>query len=82
MSRLIVVVLFFVAVFVGLGLGAIGVPSEVAIASGLLVTGVALLVAGRRPPLRDARDRLPVNVVAVGGGFAAFGALLFIVGIA
>jgi hypothetical protein len=81
-SRLIVVVLFFVAVFVGLGLGAIGVPSEVAIASGLLVTGVALLVAGRRPPLRDARDRLPVNVVAVGGGFAAFGALLFIVGIA
>jgi hypothetical protein len=81
-SRLIVVVLFFVAVFVGLGLGAIGVPSEVAIASGLLVTGAALLVASRRPPVRDARDRLPVNLVAVGGGFAAFGALLFIVGIA
>jgi hypothetical protein len=81
-SRLIVVVLFFVAVFVGLGLGALGVPSQVAIASGLLVTGAAVLVASRRPPVRDARDRLPVNLVAVGGGFAAFGALLFIVGIA
>jgi hypothetical protein len=81
-SRLIVVVLFFVAVFVGFGLGAIGVPSEVAIASGLLLTGAVLLVASQRPSVKDVRDRLPVNLVAVGGGFAAFGALLFIAGLA
>lgn len=81
MSRLVVVVLFFVAVFVGFGLGALGVPSEVAIASGLLVTGVALFVAGMQPSLRNLKERLPVNTSIVGVAFAAVGALLFIAGL-
>jgi hypothetical protein len=81
-SRLIVVVLFFLAVFVGLGLGALGVPSEVAIASGLIVTGAGLVVAGMQPSLKQLKERLPVNTSVVGVAFAAVGAVLFAAGLA
>lgn len=81
MSRLVVVLLFFVAVFVGFGLGALGVPSEVAVASGLIVTGVALLVGGMQPSLKGLKERLPVSTSVVGVAFAAVGALLFIAGL-
>lgn len=82
MARLFIAVLFFVAVFVGFGLAALGVPSEVAIASGLVVTGVALVVAGLQPSLKQLKERLPVNTSVVGVAFAAFGAVLFIAGLA
>lgn len=82
MARLFIVVLFFVAVFVGFGLGALGVPSEVAIASGLVVTGVALVVAGLQPSLKQLKERLPVNTSVVGVAFAAVGAVLFVAGLA
>jgi len=81
MGRIIIVALFFVAVFVGFGLGALGVPSEVAIASGLIVTGVALLASGMHPSVKDLKERLPVNLSVVGVAFSGFGALLFFAGL-
>jgi hypothetical protein len=77
-SRIIVAGLFIVAVLVGFVLAAFGVPSEVAIASGLIVTGVVLLVVGGR---EEWRGRVPVNLRVVGGVFVAIGALLFAVGL-
>jgi len=82
MSKLIVIkfigmMLTFVAVFVGIGLGALGVPAEVAIASGFIVTGVALRVAGMHPRLKQLKERLlPVKLSFVGVYFVGFGVLL------
>jgi hypothetical protein len=81
-SRLMVAALFFVAVFVGFGLGALGVPSEVAVASGLVVTGAALLAAGFHPSVKQLKPRLPINTSVVGAAFTAIGALLFAAGLA
>jgi hypothetical protein len=73
MSRIIVAGLVFVAVFVGLGLAVVGVPSAYAIACGFAVTGVALFVAGRQPQFKEG---LPVNLIVVGVVFVGIGALL------
>jgi hypothetical protein len=81
MSKVMVVMLFFVAVFVGFGLGALGVPSDVAVASGFIVTGVALPVAGMYPRLKQLKERLPVSISVVGVVFVGFGAMLFIAGL-
>jgi hypothetical protein len=72
-SRIVVAGLAFVAVLVGLGLAAVGVPSAYAIACGFAVTGVALFVAGRQ---EQWKARLPVNLLVVGVVFVGFGALL------
>lgn len=73
MSRLVVAVLVFVAVFVGLGLAAVGVPAAYAVACGFVVTGAALAFGARREELKD---RLPVNLMVVGVTFVGVGALL------
>jgi hypothetical protein len=73
MSRILIVVLFFAAVLVGFGLGALGVPTEYAIASGLIVTGAALVLGGRHERLKEA---LPVNLMVVGVAFVGVGALM------
>lgn len=83
MSRLVVALLVFLAIFVGFGLAAVGVPSEVAVASGFIVTGVALLVMTRlpSPSLQGLMQRLPVHGGIVGVAFALVGALLFAAGL-
>lgn len=77
MSRFVIAMLFFVAIFVGFGLGALGVPAEYAIASGLVVTGGALVLGGRR---KELKELVPVNLIVVGVTFVGLGGLLAVGG--